>query len=239
MAGSVVNDSDVETLHCVAGVARVQLVEELFRQQLESGSEDPEGVPLRRIDLAFRQAMNQLKNDDAFDAECAMFRHLFLGTPSETAILSSAQASISPSAHRHGLHTAHSSWAEPKEPHLHLLWQQRQFIATLPESKKAFRELGKKAESEKIVDWRLYHQWALSEAHILRDTRMAAKVYERALLVAKETPEEHDILAARLRPSLGRHAEGEFTSDGKRVQNAMKTNDENVRRAVETSVAAQ
>lgn len=189
------------------------LLQVLFRQLVSSNDWSPQGsVPLQRIDLVFRQARFEQPSHEGLRMEYILFRRLFFMDHNNNEPIGAAAG----------------------DRRLALLLQQRHYLSTLPEAKKAFREIGKNAEREKMIDWRLYHHWAMLESQCIHDTKMAAKVYERGIAVAKDDVLEHDVLAAKAqRFFLSRHAEGEFMSlMEKRVQYSSKCGEENFRRSV-------
>lgn len=100
------------------------------------------------------------------------------------------------------------------------LVRQRELSHELPASKKAFRDIGKQAESRRVTDWRVYHQWALLESTVVHDRAMAAKVLERGLACTAENFESYDHLS-RSSESVytAWHAEGELLNSAeKRVE---------------------
>lgn len=187
----------------------------------------PHDLQLKRIDHAFCLLTTQLHFDDSNWLHHACFRATCL-EDKEGAMhtlkkgLSSCRGSVPLLNFMRSLdggNSDHTSSGEVEDVRNtlrigdQLLLQQRLLSENLSATKKAFRSVGKTAESQKLDDWRIYNQWALIEEGSIEDAVMAGKVLERGLACVPQESLDYDKLAQTAeRHFLSRHSEGEVLS---------------------------
>lgn len=192
----------------------MRLMEVMYAQlQEDTASVD---VQKRRMDLAFRQLLVELPDDDSCWYEYCLFLMYVMGeeeAAKEYAKVGLARCGGSSFA----LQSVLSVLGTDDMAALGPLARQRllaERIATATDDKKgdirALRTIGKEAAQEGCSQWALYSQWSEAESLVVQDEKMASKVFQNGTICCSASPDDSILLGGEaLRYHLLHHQERE------------------------------